>query len=774
MPPSKADKMRPTVSLEEWEAAWKKNWQKANKSTYEMNIPDSKPEYRDRNFLVQTRTPDGERKRLKRIMDEFEGAFNSLYKIGPAVTVFGSARFKPGHPYYELARAVGAELARAGFTVLTGGGPGIMEAANRGAHEAGGPSYGLNIILPFEQAPNPYVDETVNFHYFFTRKVCLVKYSCAYVVMPGGLGTLDELFEAATLIQCEKIGPFPLILVGRDFWSGLREYAAYMVEQGVFDVKEIGFARTVDTPEETVKSILAGIPDDIKKQLKPLGAKATSSSAKPAAKPASAASAPASAPAVRTRHTVKGNAIATIRTVGASGGEVTGSAYVVQTRQAQILIDAGQFQGGKKSEAKNRLPQGANPKTLDAVLLTHAHLDHTGRLPLLMKHGFRGKIYATEATIDLGEIIMKDAAKIQAFDAKAINRIRARQKLAPIEPLFSSDDVVPFRGLVEAVEFHQTVQVAPGITAQWFEAGHMFGSGSIVLTITDGGEQRTVVFSGDLGPRNRPIVRDFETVSANADLVFLESTYGDRDHRPYVDTLMEFEEIVKKCSAQKGKILVPTFAIGRAQQILYHLAIMFKQGQVRPFPVFLDSPMAIEASKVFVKYPGLHDDDLAEWKRRGLLPLDKKIFQPSQTADDSKRLNNLPGPCAILAGAGMCTAGRILHHFEYNLMKPDTHVLIVGYQGVGSLGRKLLDGEKEIKIRGQKVKVNASIHSLGGFSGHAGQSELLEWFEPLAKAKPRVVIVHGEDRQRNALAGKIKDIHGLNPIIPGQGDVIEV
>ena len=223
----------------------------------------------ERHFLTETRAPADERKRLKRIHDEFAHAFTELHGVGPAVTVFGSARFKENHPYYKLARAVGAELAKAGLATFTGGGPGIMEAANRGAHETGGESYGLNIILPHEQSENPYTDKSVEFGYFFTRKVCLVKYSCAFIVMPGGLGTLDELFEAATLIQCEKIGPFPVILMGAKFWAGLRKWGQFMMKQGVYTKDELKFGHVTDSPREAVQIILRSLPPAMRKPLKP-------------------------------------------------------------------------------------------------------------------------------------------------------------------------------------------------------------------------------------------------------------------------------------------------------------------------------------------------------------------------------------------------------------------------------------------------------------------------------------------------------------------------
>ena len=267
-----ASRVRRLPSTDQWERSWQARWSKVGLPGYEL--PVGGPGGDEREFLAIARTPEKEQARLERINDEFKRAFETFYQVGPAVTVFGSARFKETHRYYRLARAVGAELARAGFATLTGGGPGIMEAANRGAHETGGKSYGLNIILPYEQAENPYVDRSMEFHYFFTRKVCLVKYSCAFVIMPGGLGTLDELFEAATLIQCQKIGPFPVILVGKKFWAGLREWGQFMMKEGVFTKEELGFGYVTDSPEEAVDLIVRSLPRNVKACLQPLIAKA--------------------------------------------------------------------------------------------------------------------------------------------------------------------------------------------------------------------------------------------------------------------------------------------------------------------------------------------------------------------------------------------------------------------------------------------------------------------------------------------------------------------
>jgi metallo-beta-lactamase family protein len=462
-----------------------------------------------------------------------------------------------------------------------------------------------------------------------------------------------------------------------------------------------------------------------------------------------------------------------IKLVGASGGEVTGSAYIVRTRRATILVDAGMFQGGRQSEAKNRLPQGARPDEIDAVLLTHAHLDHTGRLPLLFKHGFDGPVYATGATIDLAEIILKDCARIQSQDAQRKTRKAAKLQQPPVEAIYEPEDVDPYRSLVREVPFKKPVQVADGITARWLEAGHMLGSGCIELTVEEDGRKKVVVFSGDLGPTTLPLIRQFETFD-RADAVFLESTYGDRLHPPYDQTVAEFERVVKEVSKTSGKILVPTFAIGRSQQMLYHLAIMFLRKDIRPFPVFLDSPMALEATKIYRKYPDLFDEELLAWQKKGLLPLNRSIFKPSVTANDSKKINDIEGPCVVLAGAGMCNAGRILHHLKFNLDKPTTHVLIVGFQGHGSLGRRLVDGQKVVSIFGERIPVQASIHTLNGFSGHADQRELLAWFSTLVPGKPKVFLTHGEDRARGALTRLIQSKFKLTPGLPKQGEVIEL
>jgi metallo-beta-lactamase family protein len=465
-----------------------------------------------------------------------------------------------------------------------------------------------------------------------------------------------------------------------------------------------------------------------------------------------------------------------IRIVGASGGEVTGSAYYVQTKTASVLVDCGLFQGGRKSEALNRPP--TTPKQrLDAVLLTHAHLDHTGRLPLLARRGHTMPVFATPATIEMTGLILRDAARIQKQDAERQNRRRIREGKAenepPVEPLYTPEDAEALIGLLRPVPYLKPVQIAPGIQAIWSESGHMLGSASIQLIVQEDGKTKRVVFSGDLGPKGALILKDFEPFK-QADLVFLESTYGDHDHRPFLKTVDEFVQIVQDAVAHRGKLLVPTFAVGRAQLLTGLLGWMFRKKKVEPFPIFLDSPMAIEALNIYTRHRDLFDEGMTKFLAEKPLRADLGTLKLSVTAEDSMKIATQDGPYLVMAGAGMCNAGRILHHLRANLANPETHVLIVGYQGDGSLGRRLLNGEKFVRIYGERIAVRAKIHTLGGFSAHAGQTDLLSWFGALAPVKPRVVLTHGEDEPRQLLAEKIKQRFRLKPVIPQMMDVIEL
>ena len=465
-----------------------------------------------------------------------------------------------------------------------------------------------------------------------------------------------------------------------------------------------------------------------------------------------------------------------ITVVGAAGGEVTGSAYIVQTNRARVLVECGMFQGGKKSEALNRPPVGAKQK-LDAVLVTHGHLDHTGRLPLLAKMGYQGPVIATAPTLDMTALILRDSARIQEGDAARQSRRLERAGEPPVEPLYSITDAETVIQQFQAAPYMKPMNVAPGIQACFTEAGHMLGSSSILLTVEEDGRQKRVMFSGDLGPQDSPILPGFAPFK-DVDMVFLETTYGSRNHKDYRETVDQFIEIVKDAIAHRGKILVPTFAVGRAQMLTILMSWAFRTKRIKPFPMFLDSPMAIEATRLYAQHfaqnPELFDERISRYVRQRPIREDLRLLKPTRTAAESMEINNVSGPCMVMAGAGMCNAGRILHHLKANLWKPETHVVIVGYQAHGSLGRMLVEGQKLVRIFGEKIMVRAKVHTLGGFSAHAGQKDLLAWYDVVAPSKPKLVLIHGEEDSRKELARLIQKKHGTRGILPDRGDVIEM
>ena len=456
-----------------------------------------------------------------------------------------------------------------------------------------------------------------------------------------------------------------------------------------------------------------------------------------------------------------------------AAGDVTGSAYHVVTDKASILVDCGFFQGRKEESAKNRRKAKLEGGRLDAVVLTHGHLDHIGRLPLLTRNGYKGPIYATRPTLDIATLILKDSLGLQKQDLKRQNQKRARSGLAPLEPLFEEADVRKLKPLATPVKYNQRFPVAPGIEARLVDAGHVIGSASVELTVSENGHKKVVVFSGDLGPRGAPLLNDPEPFK-EADAVIMESTYGDRNHRSMHDTAIEGREIIARAIDEKAKVLVPVFAVGRTQLLLYLMAGAFQRKTLPRFPIFLDSPMAIHATKIYGRNSELFDAEALGMVQSGELLRNLNCARPSTTPGESRALNNVKGPCMIMAGSGMCNGGRIMHHLRENLPIPETAVLIVGFQSHGTLGRSLVDGAKTVKMFGEEIPVRASIHTMGGFSAHADQRGLLEWFSTIAPSRPRTIITHGENRARQAFCDLIQSRFGLKSERPELGDVIEI
>ena len=426
-----------------------------------------------------------------------------------------------------------------------------------------------------------------------------------------------------------------------------------------------------------------------------------------------------------------------------AAGEVTGSCHIISVGGRTVLLDCGLIQGGEHPDERNRLDFPFDAARIDAVILSHAHIDHCGRLPLLRKRGFRGTIHTTAACRDLARILLADCAAMSEREAERANRKRS-QKGTPrnVEPLYTVQDAADTIAQMRAVPYAQETEVLPGLSVTFRDAGHILGSASVWLRLREGDLERRIVFSGDLGQYDSPILRDPESDGA-ADLVVMESTYGNRQHRERAETLNELGEILRGASRDGGNVLVPAFAVGRTQDVLYEMGTHFDDWQLADWRIFLDSPMAIEASRVYWKHTELYDEEArAERLRVGdLTPLPNLTL--CRTADESMKLNELRNGAIIIAGSGMCTGGRIVHHLKHNLSRPECDVVFTGYQAVGTLGRAIVEHRDTVRIHGSPVAVRARIHTLGGFSAHGDQADLLRWYGGVT-GRPPVWLVHGE------------------------------
>ena len=423
-------------------------------------------------------------------------------------------------------------------------------------------------------------------------------------------------------------------------------------------------------------------------------------------------------------------------------GEVTGSCHILVVGGRRLLLDCGMIQGGAAPDARNRAAFPFDAAQVDAVVLSHAHIDHSGRLPLLRKRGFRGPIYTNPACRDLVRILLADSANMQQRDAERENRKHRRPGAPAAEPLYTLDDALDVQQQVRVVPYRQPVEVLPGVELVFRDAGHILGSASVWLRLREGGLERRLAFSGDLGQFDSPILRDPEP-GPGVDLVLMESTYGDRLHRDRAATLDEFGAILRAARRDGGNVLIPAFAVGRTQEILYELGTHFDAWQLGDWQVFLDSPMAIEATAVYWKHAELFDAEAQEWLARERALPSLPNLKLCRSADESMAINHIPHGAIIIAGSGMCTGGRIVHHLKHNLARPECDVVFSGFQAQGTTGRAIVDGRDVVRIQGSPVKVAARVHTLGGFSAHGDQQDLLRWYGAIP-GRPPVWLVHGE------------------------------
>ena len=441
-----------------------------------------------------------------------------------------------------------------------------------------------------------------------------------------------------------------------------------------------------------------------------------------------------------------------------AAGEVTGSLHVVRSGGHTILLECGLIQGGRKAEERNRDPFPVPVDEIDAVVLSHAHIDHSGRVPLLVRRGYTGPIYAQNATRALCAIMLPDSGYLSEKDAEWENKRRRKQGKPLVEPLYTLEDAQNCLGQFRSYKYEEPFEVAPGIKACFYDAGHILGSSIVELTFEADGKK--LVFSGDLGYRDAPVM-DPPKQPKQADIVLMESTYGDRLHRPFDETMEELAGVFEVASANEGNILIPAFTVGRTQDLLYLMAENYDAWNIGDWHIFLDSPMGIEATETYADYRHLYGVKLFGPDRD--MPGLPNIHM-TETTEESMVINQVKKGAIIIAGSGMMSGGRIHHHLKNNLWRPECHLVVVGYQAYGSLGRRIVDGAEEVRLFGETYPVRATVHTIGGLSAHGDQRDLIDWYAAF-DGHPPLYLVHGEEKAQHALAARIRDQTGASVTI---------
>ena len=431
--------------------------------------------------------------------------------------------------------------------------------------------------------------------------------------------------------------------------------------------------------------------------------------------------------------------------------QVTGSLYVIRAGEHTVLLECGLIQGGRTEEKRNRDPFPVAVKEIDAVVLSHTHIDHSGRVPLLVRLGYEGPIYTQNATNALCKVMLPDSGYLNEKDAQWENKKRARKGEVEIEPLYTRAEAEACLAQFQGARYEEDVEIVPGLILRFHDAGHILGSAIVELEYREGSDSRTLVFSGDLGYRDAPVMETPKRLR-HADAVMMESTYGDRLHRPFAETIEELTEVFDVARAAQGNVLIPAFTVGRTQDLLYLMAEHYEEWGLRHWHIFLDSPMAIEATNAYSRYRNLYGVNL--FGPNTNLP-DLNNFHETRSTEESMAINQIHSGAIIIAGSGMCSGGRIHHHLKNNIWRPELHLVIVGYQAHGTLGRRLVDGVDEIRLWGENYAVKATVHTIGGLSAHADQADLLDWYGAFENTPP-LYLVHGEERTQQALKKKVK------------------
>lgn len=457
---------------------------------------------------------------------------------------------------------------------------------------------------------------------------------------------------------------------------------------------------------------------------------------------------------------------------------VTGSCFLVTTNKYKFLVDCGMFQGQNKEVMLNVDDFPFAPNTVDFMFLTHAHIDHSGRIPKLYNDGFTGKIYTTKATADLCSIMLPDSGHIQETEIEWINRKRVRAGKHEIPPLYTAEIALNCLKLFEPMPYDEVIQINDDVKVRFRDAGHMLGSAVIEIWVNENGKETKAVFTGDLGNSGTPILRDPEWVGS-ADILVTESTYGDRNHRDREDRFEKFVDIVNETLDKGGRVVIPSFAVGRTQEIVYGLnqnqnRFKEKYERILQTPVYVDSPLAISATEIYKNNPQCYDEEARRYILENKNPVDFPTLKLTRTVDESKAINENSDPAIIISASGMCEAGRIRHHLKHHLWEENSTILFVGHQAQGTLGRRLVDGEKQVRIFGEDITVKARIEYIEGFSGHADQKTLLNWLGNFEKKPQTVFVVHGDPEAQDAYASLITDTYGIRTIIPERGDVFEI